>query len=182
MNMPRIMSHVIKKAQSGPGPRAGRILRGRDLRGLNLRGEDLQGADLSHCDLRRADLRGADLFGARLEGSRLEGCRLDMTRLVEIRIPEDLNLDIVNQIRHFDFAQVMTRFVGPNRHSEELPCPYRNAALKPVLYEWGSRTWNRGSGWNPPISPWTLEEIIAAVLDALQCRHDLNRPYVMAER
>ena len=156
-----------------PGPDLAR----RDLRGRNLRGLDFEGADLRDADLRHADLRGADLFGARLQGARLEGCRLDMGRVAEICVPEDLDLTVVNQIRAFDFARAMTRFVGPNRGDASFPCPYRNAALRPFFYEWGSRTWNGGRGWQPPAESWTAEEIIAAVLDALGCVHELTRPF-----
>lgn len=160
----------------GPRPRPGADLRGAGLAGLSLLGEDLQGADLRDADLRSADLRGVDLFDARLDGADLRGTRLDMSRIVEIRIPEDLDERIVNQIRHFDFRHAMTRFVGPNRVSENLPCPYRHATMRPVLFEWGSRTWRHGRNWAPPANSWTLEEIIAAVLDALGCRHGLARP------
>lgn len=158
------------------GPRPGPDLSGRDLRRRRLRAARLEGADLRGADLREADLRGADLFGARLEGADLRGAWLDMSRLVEIAVPADLPLDLVNQIRAFDFHRVMTRFVGPNGESAPLPCPYRDARVTPLLYEWGSRTWNAGRGWRPPAEPWTLEEIIAAVLDALSVRHDLARP------
>ncbi len=150
--------------------------RGRDLRGRRLVSANLQGYDLRDVDLRGADLRGADLFRARLGGADLRGTRLDTTRIVEIRVPADLSLEVVNQIRLFDFRFAMTRFVGPNTRNEKLGCPYRSSLLRPVLYEWGSWTWNDGRGWTPPDVAWTLEEIIASVLDALNCRHDLQRP------
>ena len=150
--------------------------RGRDLRGRRLISANLKGFDLRDVDFRGADLRGADLFRARLEGADLRGAHLDTTRIVEIRVPGDLSLEIVNQIRLFDFRFGMTRFVGPNLENEQLGCPYRSSTLRPILYEWGSWTWNEGRGWAPPAVPWTLEEIIASVLDALCCRHDLHRP------
>ncbi len=167
----------MNEPRSAGRRRPGPDLRSHDLRGASMLGAALEGADLRGADLRGADLRGADLFGARLEGADLRAARLDMGRLIEIRIPRALELELVNQIRAFDFSLVMTRFVGPNRRSEELPCPYRDAALAPLLYEWGSRTWNGGRGWNPPERIWTLEEIIASVLDALGARHDLERPW-----
>lgn len=165
----------ISSARHAPAPRPGRDLRRADLRGRSLMGRDLEGADLRYADLRWCDLRGADLFDARLDGADLRGAALETTRIVEIRVPENLDLDIVNQIRLFDFRHGMTRFVGPNGASRPLPCPYRDAGLRPVLFEWGSRTWQRGRNWTPPAECWTLEEIVAAVLDAIGCRHDLQR-------
>jgi pentapeptide repeat protein len=149
---------------------ADRDLRARDFLGADLEGADLRGADLRHCDL-----RGADLLGARLEGADLRGARMDMTRIVEIEVPETLALEVVNQIRDYDFRRVMTRLVPPGPGGT-LPCPYRHSALRPLLFEWGSRTWRGGRDWSPPTAPWNLEEIIAAVLDELGCRHDLRRP------
>lgn len=157
--------------------RQGADFKYRELSRCNLRGLDFQGADLRFANLEGADLRGADLFGARLEGANLRGCRLEMTRIVEIWIPTNLPLDIANQIRAFDFGQVMTRFVGPNRDSQQLSCPYQNSSLRPLLYEWGSKSWRGGSDWFPPSSLWTLEEIIASVLDHLGCKNDLRRPF-----
>lgn len=141
----------------------------------DLVGEDLEGRDLRHTDLRGADLRGADLLGTQLDGADLRGARFDMTRLVEIAVPDDLPLDLVNQIRHFDFRSAMARLV-PAHPPADCPCPYQGASLRPLLYEWGSRTWRGGRDWRPPEVAWTLEEIIATVLDELGCRHDLTRP------
>lgn len=150
-------------------------LRDADLRGQSFANKSLVGADLRGADLRKVDLRGIDLYAARFENTDLRGTQLEMTRLLEIRIPKDLDLSIVNQIRAFDFAHVMTRFVGPNLDSEPLACPYRHASLSPILFEWGSRTWNAGAGWGPPKVAWTLEEIIAAVLSELGCRHGFSQ-------
>lgn len=146
------------------------------VRDRSFMGADLQGVDLMGRDLRGADLRGADLFGAHLKGADLRGTFLDMTRIVEISVPKDLPLEIVNQIRAFDFLRAQTRIVAPNRRSEHLPCPYAKATLRPVLFVWGSSTWKDGAHWSPPSDLWTLEEIIAAVLSALKCRHDLVSP------
>ena len=151
-------------------------LSGQDLRAWNFHGANLKAADLRQSDLRGVDLRGVDLYAARLEGADLRAAQLEMTRLLEIRIPKDLDLTIVNQIRAFDFLHTATRFVGPNINSESLACPYRHSRLSPVLFEWGSRTWNAGAGWNPPRVSWTLEEIIAAVLSELGCRHEYSLP------
>jgi hypothetical protein len=148
-----------------------------DLREKSYRGQNFQNANFENCDLRKADLRGCDLFAARFEGADLRGCKIEMNKVVEIRLPSHLPWQLVNQIRHFDFAQVMTRFVGPNSRSEKLPCPYAKASIKPMLYEWGSATWHWGANWQPPAESWTLEEIIAAVLDLLNCQHDLERAY-----
>lgn len=158
------------------GPRAlpGPDLHDRDLRGAAFVGADLEGADLRRSDLRGADLRGADLYAARLDDADLRGCKLDMSRLVEIELPRTLPIHLVNQIRAFDFRRVMARDVA-SRPRTPLPCPYRTAATRPLLYEWGSRTWNGGDGWSLPREVWTLEEIIGGVLDALRCRHDLAR-------
>ena len=153
--------------RSLPGPFAGR----------SFVGADLQGVDFSQRDMRHADLRGADLFMARFEGADLRGALLDMTRIVEIHVPADLPVHIVNQIRAFDFLRAQTRIVAPNRLSEPLPCPYASSTLRPVLYAWGSGTWNEGARWAPPRDPWTLEEIIAAVLSTLGCKHDLTLPH-----
>lgn len=161
--------------------RKGRDLRGADLRNRLLVGQDFQGADLRGADLRAADLRGANLYDARLDGADLRQARLDSARIVEIQVPQDLPLPVVNQIRAFDFRLAMTRFVGPVGPEEKEACPYRRASLSPILYEWGSRTWQAGRGWKPPAVIWTLEEIIAAVLDGIGCRHDLLRAY-SAER
>ncbi|MEZ6197347.1 MAG: pentapeptide repeat-containing protein [Planctomycetota bacterium] len=165
-----------REAKSAPPrPLAGPDLRGADLRRHFLVGARLEGADLRGADLREADLRGADLLGARIEGADLRGAILDQTRLVEIRVPGALPVDLVNQIRDFDFRRVMTRLVPPPA-GRTLPCPYRDARMRPLLYEWGSRTWDGGRDWAPPEIRWTLEEICAAVLDELGCRHDLERP------
>ena len=166
---------LITPAKGRFGP--GLDLRGRDLRGQSLLGRQLDGVDLRKSDLRHADLPGASLYRARLDGADLRGTRLDSARIVEIELPDELGLTIVNQIRHFDFRFGSTRFVAPNRKSEDLPCPYRDASLRPPLFDWGARTWNGGAGWQPPIQSWTLEEIIASVLDALACRHNLSRPF-----
>ncbi len=166
------------KIRPQPGPNYAH----RDLRHLNLRGRNLEGADFRKADLRGADLRGCDLFAARFSEARLEGCRFEMSRLVEIWIPKSLSAPVANQIRAFDFGSVMTRFVGPNRHSEELSCPYKSATLRPILYEWGSRCWRQGADWNPPTEVWTLEEIIASVLDELGCTHDWQRPFKVQRR
>ncbi len=166
---------LTHQSSTPPGEEPGNW-RGRDLRGRRLISANLKGFDLRDVDFRGADLRGADLFRAHLGGADLRGAHLDTTRIVEIRVPEDLSLEIVNQIRLFDFRFGMTRFVGPNLQNERLGCPYRSSTLRPILYEWGSWTWNEGRGWAPPAVPWTLEEIIASVLDALGCRHDLQRP------
>ena len=145
--------------------------------GRSFIGANLQGADFSGRDLQGADMRGADLFMARLPGADLRGAILDMTRIVEIHVPIDLPLDIVNQIRAFDFLRAQTRIVAPNRLSEHLPCPYEKSTLRPVLYAWGSATWNDGALWSLPKDAWTLEEIIAAVLSTIGCRHDLTLPH-----
>ena len=105
----------------------------------------------------------------------MRGARLDMARLIEVAVPQDLPRAVVNQIRAFDFRLVMPRVVLASPDAE-LPCPYRDAAVRPLLYEWGSRTWRGGLGWEPPTEFWTLEQIIAGVLDALGCRHDLRAP------
>ena len=172
----RSKRHAFSPQSSPPAEGAPGSWRGRDLRGRRLISANLKGFDLRDVDFRGADLRGADLFRARLDGADLRGAHLDTTRIVEIAVPEDLSLEIVNQIRHFDFRFAMTRFVGPNVENEPLGCPYRSSTLRPILYEWGSWTWNDGRGWTPPAVPWTLEEIIASVLDALNCRHDLQEP------
>ncbi len=166
--------HELKNPAARPGVDYAHL----NLKGWNFRGADLQGANLSFTNLQDADLRGCDLFGAQLLGTNLRGCRLEMTRLVEIWIPKELPLSISNQIRAYDFGQVMTRFVGPNRDSEYLSCPYQDAKIRPLLYEWGSRTWNHGAQWSHPETLWTLEEIIAAVLDHLGCHHDLRRAFM----
>ena len=165
------------REQKSPKPRPGLDLRNAPLEGAHLVGADLQGADLRSADLRGADLRGADLYDARLAGADLRGARMDMGRIVEVRIPRHLPLEIVNQIRAFDFRQAMTRWVAPTGDQAGLDCPYAGSGLRPVLYDWGSRTWDGGRGWQPPKDGWTLEEIIAAVLDELGCRHDLQRPF-----
>ena len=170
-----------EKSQERPRAARGPNLRGRDLRDENLRGARLEGADLRGTDLRGADLRGADLFWARLDGADLRGAALDMARIVEIDpgpLPDDR---LRNQIRAFDFDRVMRRWM-PDHPDRILPCPYRSAATKPLLYEWGSRSWDGGRGWSPPSERWTLEEIIASVLDGLGCRHDLRRPPIFSCR
>ncbi|MEE9391088.1 MAG: pentapeptide repeat-containing protein [Planctomycetota bacterium] len=167
------------KIAKGPSRRKepfGPRLAGRDLGGRSLVGANLEGADLRACNLSGADLRGARLYGAWFDGANLTQTRFDMTRIVEIALPESMPADIVNQVRAFDFQQVMTRYVGPNRESESLVCPYRDSRVEPLLYRWGSDTWNAGCDWAPPSEMWTLEEIIASVLDELGCRHGLRRP------
>lgn len=159
-----------------PSPRKGKNLRGRDLRGASLVDMSLQGADFEEADLREADLRGADLFGARFRRTDLRGTHFDMTRVLEIWVPPNLPIEIVNQIRHFDFRHVTRREVPECLTDANLPCPYRTATLRPVLYEWGSRTWRGGARWCAPGSTWTLEEIVGAVLTTLGCRHDLAVP------
>ncbi|MFT7616661.1 MAG: hypothetical protein ACI97A_000285 [Planctomycetota bacterium] len=181
ITMPNKNTPPFRSEKTDSVARPGPDLRHQDLRGRNLRGHDLQGADLRSADLRDADLRGTDLFGARLDRANLEGCRIEMTRIVEIWIPRQLPLNIVNQIRAFDFQLVMTRFVGPNRNSQCLSCPYESAAVRPLLYEWGSKTWHQGSDWAPPSSIWTMEEIIACVLEHLGCAHDLQLPFTHPE-
>ena len=169
-----VVRPVTKCRSLDPGPR-GPNLAGRNLRGRSLAESNLQGADFRDTDLRDVDLRGADLFGCRMHRTDLRGTVIEMTRIVEIRIPSDLDLEIVNQIRAFDFQVVSPRHVR-HRPVVKLPCPYRDAALRPLLYEWGSKTWNGGRGWETPERLWTLEEIIAAVLTELGCRHDLPLP------
>lgn len=166
---------IACKSGRRPRPRPGPDFRGQNLRGESWVDRDLQGADFRGADLRGCDLRGADLFGARLDEADLREALIDVARVIEIRIPAELDLRVVNQIRYFDFKFASTRFVGPNRASEPLTCPYADDLMKPLLYEWGSRTWNRGRGWEPPRFAWTLQEIVAAVLDEIGCRHDLLR-------
>ena len=168
-----------ESASAAKAPNRPRAARGPDLRNAALRarsflGMSLEGADLDGADLRDADLRGADLFGARLRRADLRGARFDMTRLLDIWVPKNLDLVIANQIRAFDFRLVMPRKVEAG--DLPLPCPYRDATVKPILYEWGSRTWNGGRGYAEPKELWTLEEICGAVLTALECRHDLLLP------
>lgn len=168
--------------QKNPAARPGVDYAHLNLESWNFRGADLQGADLRNTNLKDADLRGCDLFGAKLAGANLSGCRVEMTRLVEVWIPKELPLEISNQIRAFDFGQVMTRFIGPNRDSEILSCPYQDSKIRPLLYEWGSRTWKQGALWSPPKALWTLEEIIAAVLSHLGCHHDLRHPFMSCQQ
>jgi hypothetical protein len=167
-------AEIVRDAAKRPAPLRGENFRNADLRGRTMIGRDCEGADFEGADLRDADLRGADLFGARFRRSDLRGAAIDMTRLFEIWVPRNLPLEIANQIRAFDFRLVMKRLVTASE--EPLPCPYRDASVRPVLYEWGSRTWNGGRGWREPATLWTLEEIAGAVLSALECRHDLELP------
>jgi hypothetical protein len=157
-------------------PKRGPILRDRLLRDRSFAGKNLEGADFEGSDLRGCDFRGADLFGARLRRADLRGTLFDMTGILEIWVPPNLPAETVNQIRYFDFAHVMARDLDFEPTPAPLPCPYREAALRPVLYEWGSKTWRGGARWAAPKSPWTLEEIIAEVLSAIGCRHDFRRP------
>lgn len=162
--------------KSGPRAKRGPDYRSADLRGQSFTDIDLQGADLENADLREADLRGADLFGARMRGADLRGTFFNMTEILEIWIPTNLPVEIVNQIRYFDFRFVTRRSLAPNVEGAHLPCPYRSATTQPILYEWGSKTWRAGAKWSPPANPWTLEEIVGSVLSALGCRHDLALP------
>jgi hypothetical protein len=147
------------------------------IAGRSFVGANLQGISFAERDMRHADLRGADLFMACLDGADLRGTIFDMTRIVEILVPSDLPLQIVNQIRAFDFVRAQTRVIAPNRLSDTLPCPYARSTLRPILYQWGSATWRDGAEWAPPRDAWTLEEIIAAVLSTLRCKHDLSLPH-----
>ena len=146
-----------------------------DFRQRPLRGQSWGEVDRQGADLRAVDLRGADLFGCRMRPTDLRGAFLETTRIVETWVSRDLDLEIIDQIRAFDFRWASRRHVRsmPGRAQS---CPYRDATLRPVLYEWGSRTWNGGKGWVTPSELWTLEEIIAATLSALECRHDLPLP------
>ena len=157
-------------------PQSARFV-GRDLRERRLDELLLSASVLEGCDLRGASLIGVDLYRTRLINCDLRGTHIDANRLVEIWVPEDLPIDIVNQIRHFDFRFAASRWVAPNSKREQLPCPYRKQTIRPLLFLWGSRTWRGGAGWTPPQDAWTLEEIIAAVLEFMGCRHDLPRPY-----